>query len=29
MVGYDVLAYQRFFLAPDAAALIEKNVSSS
>ncbi|KAJ7845149.1 alpha/beta-hydrolase [Mycena olivaceomarginata] len=28
MVGYDVLAYQRFFLAPDAAALIEKNVSS-
>ncbi|KAJ7848668.1 hypothetical protein B0H14DRAFT_3453074, partial [Mycena olivaceomarginata] len=28
MVGYDVLAYQRFFLAPDAAALIEKNIDS-
>ncbi|KAJ7310693.1 alpha/beta-hydrolase [Mycena albidolilacea] len=28
MVGYDVFAYQRFFLAPDAAVLIEKNIDS-
>jgi hypothetical protein len=26
MVGYDAFAYQRFFIQPDAAAVIEKNV---
>ncbi|KAJ7310694.1 alpha/beta-hydrolase [Mycena albidolilacea] len=28
MVGYDALAYQRFFIQPDAAAVIEKNIDS-
>jgi hypothetical protein len=26
MLGYDIIAYQRFFIQPDAPALIEKNV---
>jgi hypothetical protein len=26
MVGYDVLAYQRFFIQPETAKLMEKNV---
>ncbi|KAJ7205340.1 alpha/beta-hydrolase [Mycena haematopus] len=28
MVGYDVFAYQRFFVQPDAATIIEKNIDS-
>ncbi|KAF8211157.1 alpha/beta-hydrolase [Mycena galopus ATCC 62051] len=28
MIGYDVFAYVRFFVQPDAAALIEKNIDS-
>ncbi|KAJ7716680.1 alpha/beta-hydrolase [Mycena olivaceomarginata] len=28
VVGYDVFAYQRFFIQPDAAAVIEKNIDS-
>ncbi|KAJ7791564.1 Alpha/Beta hydrolase protein [Mycena leptocephala] len=28
MLGYDIIAYQRFFIQPDAPALIEKNIDS-
>ncbi|KAJ7212991.1 alpha/beta-hydrolase [Mycena pura] len=28
MLGYDAFAYQRFFIQPDAAAVIEKNIDS-
>ncbi|KAJ6493064.1 alpha/beta-hydrolase [Mycena sanguinolenta] len=28
MIGYDAFAYQRFFIQPDAAAIIEKNIDS-
>ncbi|KAJ7217572.1 alpha/beta-hydrolase [Mycena haematopus] len=28
LVGYDVFAYQRFFVQPDAPAIIEKNIDS-